>query len=131
MNRKSIALDPYRSPRTVSRLKKRSMGRSELLLKVLIGGVLGTELVGATVLLALGALMGFEKIQSPAFSATCLLASAALGAVIAVRVLPRFSRDRGRIANFLIDPKDISSSLGSPEPRSIWATTRYGRPTNY
>lgn len=131
MSRKPLALNPYRTPETTTGLKRRSMSRSEILLKMLIGGVLGTELVATPALLALGVFTGFEKIQSPTFSATCLVVFAAIGAGIAVCCLPRFSRDRGRIADFLINPKDITCSPGSFEPRSQWTTVRYGRPTNH
>lgn len=131
MSRKPLAVNPYRAPETTSHLKKRAMSRSEILLKMLIGSVLGTELVATPALLALGVFAGFDKIQSPAFSATCLVFFGAIGAGIAVRCLPRFSRDRGRIADFLINPKDITCSPGSLEPRSQWITARYGRPTNH
>jgi hypothetical protein len=124
-------MNPYRTPRTIGRVKKCAMSRSEILLKMLIGSILGTELVGTPMLLAIGVFAGFEKVQSPPFSATCLILFAAIGAGIGIRYLPRFSRDRGRIADFLINPRDIGSSPGALEPRSPWTTTRYGSQTNH
>lgn len=117
------------------------MGRSEIMLKILVGGFLGAELVGGSTLLALSVFAGFEAIQSPAFSATWLIAFAILGSWVAVRYLPRFSRDRGRIANFLIDPKHLGGSIGFQDSLNwhesdsfghrTWTTARYGHQTNH
>ncbi|TWT95597.1 hypothetical protein Pla100_32380 [Neorhodopirellula pilleata] len=104
--------NPDRTPRAILARNRRAMSRSEVALKILIGSVLGAELVGGSTLLALGVYAGFGAIQSPAFSATWLLVFAVLGAISAVQYLPPFSRDRGRIADFLIDPKHLGGSLG-------------------
>ncbi len=91
---------------------RRSMGHVEVSLKLLVGLIIGTELIGVPVLLLLGALWDFELVRSPLFSGIWILAAAILGAVLSVRFLPRFSRDRGRIADFLINPRHVGSSLG-------------------
>ena len=99
------------NPALAGRLK-RSMGRAEVSLKLLVGLIMGTELIGGPTLLLLGALWDFDLVRSPLFSGIWIIASAMLGAVLSVRFLPRFSRDRGRIADFLINPRHVGSSLG-------------------
>lgn len=83
------------------------MSRSEITLKLLIGAILGTELVTGPILLALGVFWDFDLVKSPVFTSTCLAVSAIVGAAAGLRFLPRFSRDRGRIADFLIDPRHV------------------------
>lgn len=103
---------PRLSLRRLARQRKRSMGGAEISLKLLIGIMMGAELIGGPVLLLLGVFWDFNLIRWPLFSATWMLASAILGAILSLRFLPRFSRDRGRIADFLIDPRHVGSSLG-------------------
>ena len=73
MGSNSIQGKPFRTSRAILARKRRAMSRCEVTLKILIGSVLGAELVGGSTLLALGVYAGFEAIQSPAFSATWLI----------------------------------------------------------
>lgn len=122
---------------------RRAMGHSEVLLKILVGGVLGAEMVGGCSLLLLGALTNFNALESPIVSSLWMLTFAVAGSVISLRYLPPFSRDRGRIADFLISPKELGGSIGfrdalrweptDPNPirRRPWTTARYGSQTNH
>lgn len=119
------------------------MSRSEVTLKILIGSVLGAELVGGSTLLALGVYAGLEAIQSLAFSAAWLIVSAVIGAAVAVHYLPPFSRDRGRISDFLVHSNQLGGYLGfqetlcrsetdsSPSRHPVWTTSRFGRQANH
>ncbi|MCM2373067.1 hypothetical protein [Aporhodopirellula aestuarii] len=92
--------------------RKKSQSGAEVSLKIVIGMIFGTEVIGGPTLLSMSVFWDLEVARLPSFGAVWLMLSAAAGAWGCVRYLPRFSRDRGRVADFLIDPKQVRSSLG-------------------
>ncbi|WP_236621078.1 hypothetical protein [Rhodopirellula sallentina] len=92
--------------------RRKVQSRAEVLLKTMMGMIVGTELIGGPVLLAASVFGGVEITQSPMACGLWMAGAAVVGAWLSVRFLPRFSRDRGRVADFLIDPRQVRSSLG-------------------
>lgn len=102
----------FRSSRQSPIQRRKAKSRAEVSLKMIVGMVLGIELVGGPALLAMSMLGGFDLVQSPVFASWWMTGFAIVGGWSGVRFLPRFSRDRGPTVDFLIDPRHVRSSLG-------------------
>src|SRR6056297_1507237 len=91
------------------RRRRHVMSKSESCLLFVLGAIVGTEVIGAPVLMLLALSADLDPRTAPAVFGLIGIACAILGGLVGYLVLPRFPRNRGRTADLGIDPRRLGT----------------------